>query len=341
MANLRAGLIGLGAMGRNHARNLRSLEGVDLVVVADEDDARLTDQPDCLIGHTVADIIAAGVDYCVVASPTNTHEEIGMALAEAGIPALIEKPLATNTGAALHLARAFASKGLIGGVGHIERFNAALQNLRIRLANNQLGEIYQIATRRQGPFPGRITDVGVILDLASHDIDLTAWVSQRHYRQVTALTVSKSGRQFEDMVSATCRLSDGLISNHLVNWLTPTKERRTIITGERGMFIADTLTSDLTFYGNGKIYEAWGDVAQFGGVAEGDVIRYAIPKPEPLRVEHEQFRDAILGKPAAQVVTLAEGAEVVAVCEAMMVSDGAVVPVDMADPARPVSDYGQ
>ncbi|EPH05983.1 hypothetical protein HMPREF1531_00631 [Propionibacterium sp. oral taxon 192 str. F0372] len=328
MANLRAGLIGLGAMGRNHARNLRALDGVDLVIVADPDDQRLADQNDCLTGHCVDDVIAAGVDYCVVATPTDTHEQIGIALAEANVHALIEKPLATDTAAALRLSQAFASHGLVGGVGHIERFNAALQNLRIRLAAGQLGEMYQIVTRRQGPYPGRIKDVGVILDLASHDIDLTAWVSQRHYQQVTAHTVSKSCRHVEDMVSATCRLSDGLISNHLVNWLTPTKERRTIITGERGMFVADTLTSDLTFYDNGQVYETWGDVAQFGGVAEGDVVRYAIPKPEPLRIEHEQFRDAILDKPGAQVVTMAEGVKVVMVCEAMMASDGNTITVN-------------
>ncbi|SKF62399.1 Uncharacterised protein [Mycobacteroides abscessus subsp. abscessus] len=111
----------------------------------------------------------------------------------------------------------------------------------------------------------------------------------------------KSGRQYEDMVSATCTLSGGLMSNHLVNWLSPTKERLTVVTGERGMFVADTLTD-------------------FRGVSEGDMTRFAIPKPEPLRTEHENFRDAVLGKEGATIVTLDEGARVVEVCEAMIES---------------------
>ena len=121
------------------------------------------------------------------------------------------------------------------------------------------------------------------------------------------------------MVSATCQLEGGLMSNHLVNWLTPTKERLTVVTGEKGMYIADTLTADLTFYANGSIVNTWDDIAQFRGVSEGDVTRYEIPKPEPLRTEHENFRDAVLGK-AADIVTLEQGARVVEVCEAMIES---------------------
>lgn len=129
----------------------------------------------------------------------------------------------------------------------------------------------------------------------------------------------KSGRQYEDMVSATCQMSGGLMSNHLVNWLTPTKERLCIVTGEKGMFVADTLTADLTFYGNGLQVDTWDGLAQFRGVSEGDVTRFAIAKPEPLRTEHENFRDAVLGKDA-DIVTLEQGARVVQVCEAMIES---------------------
>ena len=217
------------------------------------------------------------------------------------------------------LASAFSAAGLIGAVGHIERYNAALQSLRRRLEAGELGDIYQIATRRQGPFPNRIADVGVVKDLASHDIDLTAWVTQRRYELVSARTIFKSGREYEDMVAATCQLSGGLTSSHLVNWLTPAKERMTIVTGEKGMFVADTLTADLTFYGNGSVTTQWDDIAQFRGVSEGEVRRLAIQKPEPLRVEHEHFRDAVLGKPS-DIVTLEQGAAVVQVCEAMIES---------------------
>ena len=321
MANLRAGLIGIGSMGKNHARNLKAIDGVDLVAVADasgKDPFGVADGMPVL--PDIDALLDNNLDYVVVAAPTAYHEEIGLKIAEAGAHALIEKPLAASTQAARTLAEAFASKGLIGAVGHIERFNPALQSLRKRLENGDLGDLYQIATRRQGPFPNRIADVGVIKDLASHDIDLTAWVTQRKYEWVAARSMFKSGRQYEDMVTATCTLTGGLMSNHMVNWLTPAKERLTMVTGERGMFVADTLTADLTFYANGTVETTWDDIANFRGVSEGDMTRFAIPKPEPLRTEHENFRDAVLGKEGATIVTLDEGARVVEVCEAMIES---------------------
>lgn len=319
MANLRAGLIGLGMMGRHHARNLRAIDGVDLVGVADQMGDPHGVAGDLEVKKSIDELIEVGLDYCVVAAPTVYHDEIGTKLAEAGVHALIEKPLAKDTASAKGLADLFKSKGLVGAVGHIERYNPALQNLRKRLEAGELGDLYQVATRRQGPFPNRIADVGVIKDLGSHDIDLTAWVTQRDYELVAARSMFKSGRQYEDMVSATCQLSGGLMSNHLVNWLTPTKERLCIVTGEKGMFVADTLTADLTFYGNGQVHQTWEDLAQFRGVSEGDVTRFAIAKPEPLRTEHENFRDAVRGLDA-DIVTLEQGARVVQVCEAMIES---------------------
>jgi len=329
MATLRAGLIGLGMMGRHHARNLRAIDGVELVAVADAQGDPHGVAGGLPVLPNMEALIEAGIDYAVVALPTEFHADAGQKLAAAGVHALIEKPLAKTTDEARELASAFAAAGLIGAVGHIERYNPALQSLRKRLEAGELGDLYQISTRRQGPFPNRIADVGVVKDLASHDIDLTAWVTQRRYELVAARTMFKSGRQYEDMVAATCQLSGGLMSSHLVNWLTPTKERLTIVTGEKGMFVADTLTADLTFYANGSVDTTWDDIAQFRGVSEGQVVRFAIAKPEPLRVEHEQFRDAILGKPA-DIVTLEQGAAVVQVCEAMIESakSGVFVTID-------------
>lgn len=319
MANLRAGLIGLGMMGRHHARVLASLPGVDLVAVADAaGDPHQVAGSRPLLG-SVEELIAVGIDYCLVAVPTAFHEPVGMALAEAGVHAMIEKPLAQNIEGAQRLADAFAAKGLVGAVGHIERYNPALQQARARIEAGELGQVFQITTRRQGPFPARIADVGVVKDLATHDIDLTAWVAQQPYQAVSARTAHRSGRPHEDLVAITGILADGTVTNHLVNWLSPLKERVTIITGEKGAFVADTLTADLTFYANGVIATTWDDVARFRGVSEGDVLRFAIAKPEPLRVEHENFRDAILGK-AADIVTMEQGLRTVVVAEAAIES---------------------
>jgi UDP-N-acetylglucosamine 3-dehydrogenase len=265
----------------------------------------------------VEEIISAGVDYCVVAVPTALHEEVGLALAEAGVHALIEKPLASEPTQAIRVVKAFEEHGLVGAVGHIERFNPALQQARTRMAAGDLGQIFQIATRRQGPFPSRIADVGVVKDLATHDIDLTAWIAQSPYTSVSARTAFRTGRVHEDLVSVVGDLADGTVTSHLVNWLSPFKERTTVITGERGAYVADTLTADLTFYANGKVPSAWNDVANFRGVSEGDVIRYAFPKPEPLRTEHETFRDAVLGKDV-DVVTMRQGLATVLVADAIL-----------------------
>jgi UDP-N-acetylglucosamine 3-dehydrogenase len=262
------------------------------------------------------------VDYVMVAAPTIYHQEVALELAAAGVHALIEKPLASDVESASKIADAFAEKGLVGAVGHIERYNPALQQLRARINSGELGAVYQIATRRQGPFPARIADVGVVKDLATHDIDLTSWVADSKYSMVSAQTVHKSGRAHEDMVFATCRLENGIMVNHIVNWLTPFKERLTIVTGEKGAFVADTLTADLTFYANASIQTQWDSVAAFRGVSEGDVIRYAFAKPEPLKVEHEAFRDAVLGLPGAaeKIVTMRAGLETVRVASAMIES---------------------
>jgi predicted dehydrogenase len=326
MAVLRAGLIGVGMMGRHHARVLRSLDGVELVAVADPaGDPHGVAAGLPLLG-SVDELVAAGVDMCMVAVPTAYHEEVGLALAAAGVHTMIEKPLAPDTASARKLAEAFEAAGLVGSVGHIERYNPALQSLRARLQEGELGSVYQIVTRRQGPFPARIADVGVVKDLATHDIDLTAWVTQSPFVSVSARTAHKSGREFEDLVALVGQLADGTVTSHLVNWLSPLKERVTIVTGERGTFVADTLTADLTFYANGSVPTTWDTIAKFRGVSEGDMVRYAIAKPEPLRSEHEAFRDAILGKDS-DIVTMAQGMATVAVAEAALISarEGRVV----------------
>jgi predicted dehydrogenase len=319
MAALRAGLLGVGMMGRHHARVLREIEGVDLVAIADPGGDPHGVAGELPVLPDIEALIDAGIDIAVVAVPTRFHEDAALKLAAAGVHTLVEKPIAETVEAGQRMVEAFASAGLVGAVGHIERFNPALQQLRRRLEAGDLGNVFQIATRRQGPFPARIADVGVAKDLASHDVDLTAWVAQSDYVNVFAQTTFKSGRDHEDMIAITGRLASGVIVNHLVNWLSPMKERMTIVTGEKGAFVADTATGDLTFYANGTIPLEWESVSSFRGVSEGDVTRFAFAKREPLRVEHEAFRDAVLGK-ESDVVTMEQGLRTLAVVEAALAS---------------------
>ena len=230
MADVRMGLVGIGMMGRNHARVLNSIEGIDLVGVADPGGDRFNMAGNAKVVDSVENLIALGIDAAVVATPTVYHLPAGRELVAAGIHTLIEKPLATDGAESEELVSAFEGAGLVNAVGHIERCNPALRALRVRLEKGDLGEIYQVATRRQGPFPNRIADVGVVKDLATHDIDLTAWVIQSPYARVSAQTAHKSGRLHEDLISVTAQAANGTVISHLVNWLSPLKERLTVVT---------------------------------------------------------------------------------------------------------------
>ena len=319
MKALRAGLVGVGQMGRNHARVLRNLDGVDLVAVVDPER-----DPNGVAGglpvvESVESLTEFGLDCCVVASPTAFHLEGGLALAEAGIHTMIEKPIATNLDEADRLIAAFDSAGVVGCVGHVERFNPAIRSMRERIAHGELGELYQISTRRQGPFVGRVADIGVVKDLGTHDIDLTMWLVSQPIIAVSARTAHRMGRQHEDLASITSICANDVVGNNIVNWLSPLKERVVQVTGERGSFVANTITADLTYWANGEIASEWESLLHTRGVTEGDVIRYAIPKPEPLASEAEAFRDAILGI-RQDIVTLSEGRRALAVAEACLES---------------------
>ena len=320
MKTLKSGLIGLGAMGRNHARVLSLLERTKFTGVYD---------PELGGGgfgaaegfESAEALLRSGIDFCVIAAPTVEHKRLASMAADNGVAVLVEKPVAMTSIQAEEIVNLFTKRGLVGSVGHIERFNPATIGLKDKIESGLLGPLYQIATRRQGPFPERIRDVGVVMDLATHDIDLTRWVTNSEYEIVSAWVAHKSGRQNEDLVVATGRLSGDLTYSHHVNWLSPIKERLTVVTGEGGTLVADTLNADLYFYENRNVETEWQAMAVFRGVGEGDVLKYALKRREPLLTELETFRDAVLGL-APVAVPLSDGAMAVRVGEAMLQSAG-------------------
>ncbi|MDK7733845.1 Gfo/Idh/MocA family oxidoreductase [Propionimicrobium lymphophilum] len=314
---LRYGLIGIGSMGRHHARNIRALDGVELVAIADACGDKFGVAEDLEVLPDVDALIDAGIDAAVVAVPTAQHHEVAMKLAAAGVHAMVEKPLASTIEEGEEMVKAFEAGGLIGAVGYVERCNPALLEMRKRIAEGQLGKVYQIVTRRQSPFPARIADVGVVKDLATHDVDLTAWVAGSRYKSISAFTAYRTGREYEDMVSASGELENGVLVNHVVNWLTPFKERVTMVTGEAGSLVAETVMGDLTFYENGTEPIGWDQIKNFRGVSEGTVTRYALQKREPLAVEHEHFRDAIMGKDSEHV-SMREALDTMKVIQGML-----------------------
>jgi len=322
MNHLRAGVVGVGVMGRHHVRVLSQLEYVELVAI--HDPVAVDDQlgnHSHLNTNSLDEFCEKDLDYCVIASPTHLHHQIALRMAEANVHCLIEKPVANSVAEAIEIEKIFKAKDLIGAVGHIERFNPALLELRSRLRANFLGSLFQISTRRQGPFPGRIGDVGVVKDLATHDIDLTMWVSDQKYLKLDARTSKRANRPHEDMFVATGELTSNIITSHIVNWLTPFKERSTTVHGEFGVLVADTLNSDITFYSNGSVQNTWDQIAAFRGVSEGDVTRFAIDRREPLLAEHEAFRDLVLGRPHSEICTLSEGREVLQLVSSVLEGD--------------------
>jgi UDP-N-acetylglucosamine 3-dehydrogenase len=315
MPPLRAALIGLGAMGRHHARILRRLPGVQLIAAADPRGDHHRAVPDLPVVPGLDDLLRYRPDYCIVATPTGDHEPTGLALAAAGIHALIEKPLAHDTAAAQRLTAAFHRAGLIAAVGHTELYNPALRELRTRLHHGQLGDLHQLATRRQGPHPNRVHDIGVIKDLATHDLDLAMWITDQPLISIAAHTLTRNGRTHEDLAVALGQLADGTITNHLVNWLTPRRERITTLTGEHGCLTADTLTTRVTYHGH-----AAAPGRRVGRrLSTQDTIRYARRKHEPLLLEHQTLRDTLLGH-TRDIVTMAEATAAVAAADAMLAS---------------------
>ncbi|MEW9532852.1 Gfo/Idh/MocA family protein [Microbispora sp. NPDC049125] len=305
---LRAAVIGLGWAGSVHTRVLRSLDGVALVAVADIDPVRRAAFDGVQAVAGLEELLSLELDYCVVATPTAEHEQMGLALAAAGIHALIEKPLAASLPAAMRLVEAFDDAGLIGAVGHTERRNPAVRELGLRLRDGDFGAVYQVTTRRHSPFPDRIRDVGVVTDIAIHDVDLTMWLTGSHITSVVGNIGHVDGRVHEDLAVAVLRLSGGEIGNLQVSRISPYKERIVTAGTAQGWVMADALTRTLTHYAHGEP-----DV----GSSVGRVTSHEVPGVEPYRSQHEAFRDALLGLPT-DIVTLSEGAAAVAATEAIL-----------------------
>jgi UDP-N-acetylglucosamine 3-dehydrogenase len=318
MSTLKVGLVGLGIMGKNHARVLSKLEGVELLGIVDPLAATKKLSSDHIF-YELKELLGKKPNYCVIAAPTGFHRDMALEILNAGVNCLIEKPVAINLESANQIKKVASSNSLVVGIGHIERYNSGVRQLKSRLLNGDLGEIYQVSSKRQGPFPSRIADVGVVRDLGTHDIDLTMWLTNSTYESVSAHTITRSKREFEDMAVVNGKLKNEVLVNMIVNWLSPFKERSLVVTGERGAFMVDTLSSDLKFYKNGSHQVTHNTLMHFTGVSQGDVITYAFDKPEPLVLEHENFRDFLIGK-KSEIVTLEEGIETVKVSDGILES---------------------
>jgi predicted dehydrogenase len=319
---LRAAVVGLGMMGRHHARILQTSGLTEFVGAVDPGGDRHGAVGDpALVLPTVHALLADPArrpEIAVVAVPTEDHLAAVLELVAAGVHVLVEKPLAETPEVARRLIDAVRAAGVRGAVGHVERCNPALLELRRRVLGGQLGQVFHIATERIGPFPARIRDVGVVKDLATHDLDLVGWLGGSGVTTLAAQTQHRMNRPHEDLVNVVGRLESGATFTTMVDWLSPTKVRQTRVLGERGMLVADTLTADLTFYANGEVASEWEAARSLRGVSEGDSTRYALSRREPLLVELEGFCAYVGGDEDAAVVTLEEGLAAVDLADAVL-----------------------
>lgn len=302
---LKTAVIGVGSMGRHHARVDWESPEVELVGIADSNPKTLEAIANRYNIRAYSDyrrlLDEQKPDSVTVAVPTSCHFDIAMEVIDRGIDLLIEKPIAISCREAEAMIDAAQAAHVNLMVGHIERFNPAVIALKQHIADGELGHLFQVDARRQGPLPERINDVGVVVDLAVHDLDIMRYVTQDEIVRVYAETEHGIHSQKEDLLSAVVRLSGGTIGTLLINWITPTKIREFYATGECGMFKVDYLTQDLFFFENAKVNGSeWDTMRVLRGVSEGKMVRYHIEKREPLRAEHDAFYATVRGeKPVA------------------------------------------
>jgi predicted dehydrogenase len=297
----RVAVIGVGSMGKNHARVYDELPEAELVAISDANPS---------VAKIVGDQynVPAYMDYhellerekpeaVTIAVPTALHEEVGLAALEAGAHVLIEKPIAATIEQGKALIAKANAVGRVLMVGHIVRFNPAIQVLKQRLQTGELGRIFQVFCRRAGPFPARIRDVGVVVDLAPHDVDIMRFLTGLEPDRVYAELARRIHTDHEDLMFGLLHFPEGITGALEINWLTPTKLREILVLGERGMFRVDDLTQDLYFYENAHANGTnWETLAHLKGVSEGSMIRFALQRYEPLKAELQAFLKAVRGE---------------------------------------------
>jgi predicted dehydrogenase len=329
---VRVGLAGLGSMGRNHLRVLSGSPGIRLAAVADPVATAL----DAASGQTgaqgfaepLAMIAEADLDAVVIAAPTTAHVPLALAAIERGIAVLVEKPLAATVEEGLRIVDAARAAGVPVQVGHVERFNPAVIELGRLIGDGWLSSVYAIASRRAGPFPARIRDVGVTVDLATHDADILSWIAGERPSRVYGETAQRIHATNEDLLFGVLHFPSGATGMLDVNWLTPAKRRQLTVVGEEGMFELDYLTQRLTFTRatdttNPRL------IGGYAPTFEGEVVELPVASTEPLAAELGAFVDVVRngGRP---VVDAEDGLWAVAIATSLLDAAAGGTVVDLS-----------
>jgi predicted dehydrogenase len=300
---LKIAVVGVGHLGRHHARILSSLPGVTLVAVVDRNRPRAEEIAAANGARALTDYreLFGEVDAVTIAVPTELHAEIGVQFLAAGVPALVEKPLARSLAEADALIAAAARGGVTLAVGHTERFNPAVAAARPLLVDPRFIEVHRLGT-----FPERSLDIDVVFDLMIHDIDVVLSLVRSEVESIEAVGVPVlTGRV--DIANVRLRFANGCIAN-----LTASRISRDRVRKIRFFQPAAYLSID---YAAQKI-ELWKLVKGAGpmpSIEGGDVD---VANEEPLKRELADFVDAIILR-RPPLVTGADGRRALALAQAI------------------------
>jgi UDP-N-acetylglucosamine 3-dehydrogenase len=277
---LRVGVAGVGVMGSNHARVFADLAGIRLVGVADPDPAprdMVASALGCAGLSNIEELLAEGVDAMTIAAPTHLHRELALCCIKQGVHVLVEKPIAPSVveGRAIIAAARHAGVSLM--VGHVERFNPTVEAIKEAIRGE---DILSIAITRVGPFPPRMSNVGVVIDLAVHDIDLIRWFTESEIAEVQP-QLSSAVAEREDIALLQFRTVSGVLAHINTNWLTPFKARNVTIATRKKYIMGDLLTRQVT--------ECFG----FQPDGSYSMRHLSVGHAEPLRAELQAFISAI------------------------------------------------
>lgn len=271
---IKTGVVGLGMMGQHHARVYSEL-GYELVGVVDTDIERAKEIGERYGARYYSDYaqLISQVDAVSIAVPTTLHRQIATDFIRQGVHCLLEKPIASNLEEAEEIIREAERKQVKLMVGHIERFNPAVLKLKQLIDRGDLGKLMIISTRRVGPFVSRVRDVGIIIDSATHDIDIARYLTGKE----PAGVFSRAGRfQHEKEDHAIVILNFGDTTACIeVNWFTPHKVRSLVATGSKGIAYLDYIEQELTIHNS----------------QNAKTIK--IEKAEPLKLELEHFLECV------------------------------------------------
>ena len=301
---LKVGVIGLGSMGKNHARVCSELDTIDFVGVSDIDKATVSsiaNRFNTAAFSEYTDLISK-VDAAVVATPTNTHFKIANDLLNAGKHVLVEKPICDTTSDAESLVKIADDENLVLAVGHIERHNPAVKYVKESLDAKDFGDLITLASKRVSNFPGRIRDVGVIFDFGVHDIDVMRYLAGDVVSVYARAGCFSSSIDHEDHANIMLNFDNGICGVVEVNWLTPMKIRKLFLTCSQNFVEMDYINQAVTI--SSSSFKQVDDMDLYRPPIDFNINQVSLEKREPLKNEIDDFVHAVInnGRPLASGV---------------------------------------